>query len=162
MVNFFYVTVAIMASRSERLAGLLVEPKHTKCDVPMIDEFLQCVEPSITITTTKDLHLEYMAYITSSTTDQRVITLAGGYKRFAMRMRKTAFTQVESPKRGYKVTVNQGALRRRRHVGGVGASRVASPPDVVCVNQTKGSGCFATATYHEGQIVCPYLGQIID
>ena len=148
--------------RSQRLQGLLVAPKHTQCDVPFWQDFLQCLHESDEITTsTRELHDEYVSYVRAHTEDARVMELSQSFRRFATAMRKAQFAVVESPIRGYKVTIGRGELRRRE-VGRDMPSRVASPPDVIRVSEGKGHGCFATATYYKGQIVCPYIGQIID
>lgn len=112
--------------------------------------------------TTKDLHLEYISYVTKHTDDKHAIAIAEAERRFYRNMSIAAsqhkFEAVSNPNRGYRLTINRQFLSRKASSK---LDPVSVPPKVIHIDFNKGYGCFAGDNYIKGQIVCPYIGQII-
>ena len=128
--------------------------------------FVFCVfcvswQPSEDVTWTSDLHLEYQAVVTSTTSDQNLIKLATSEARFHKQFRavcqQRGFKKTSGGKSGYYVQFCRPGRQAASN-----DSWVLNSPEVLYINNLKGKGTFATCDIREGQIVCEYLGDIID
>ena len=120
------------------------------------------LQPSEDVTWTKDLHVDYQLSVTCKTTDVKLLDLAASEKRFGMQLkaacRARGLNPTTSGKSGYYVSL----VRPSRKVVAINNLWVQSPPEVLYINKLKGKGTFATCDIQAGQLICEYLGDIID
>lgn len=158
--------VAHTGNRAERLRKTSVKEKQTETCLPFIDTFFDRLEGDESMfLSSSDLHKEYISHVVKYTDDAKALALVKSVNRFAKTMKKESgrrqWTYTAGPQRGYRIGIKHQRLERRlqhKHT----CKRVTSPPRVLYIDRTRGHGCFATDNYNQGDIVCDYLGQIID
>lgn len=153
--------------KQDRLRHTSVKKKETASCLPYFKGFSQHIAPHDSHTiSTRDLHVEYLCYVRKQTDDKIAVDLASGFRRFALKLDRVArdhgWVKVERPKRGYQITIGTTRQPRKSHGALAELHRVLSPPVVKFIDRQRGHGCFATADYLKGDIVCDYLGQIIN
>lgn len=156
-------------NRRSRLGGLSVCPKDTRCDIPFLCRFAdERLELSCTCTHIQDIFREYLSSLQIWTDDARLIELGSSKRRFCVQFAALCRARSISTAKPYGYYVSCKSHNRQYRRSQLRSSdnsiidHVNTPPNVVYINTRKGYGTFASSDYKMQQLVCQYMGQIIE
>lgn len=161
--------------RNRRLRGTCIFPRDLKVDIPYIEEFSQFISPSDTLLPTRELFINYSAYLCKKTKDRQTIEAGSSFVRFSRQLRSLASQKNweychTNTRRGYKVQikmlrtrqVKQSQVPNLYHKINIFQNSSHKYFSRMFISKEKGHGAISNFNIPTGTIVAEYIGQIIN